>query len=143
MCYHKLSTLAGLACLVSSIFCLIAVSTPDWVLVAADASNSNDKAEYGKCAMPNGDENPNRDTCSKCTRSRVCGWNTQIGFCKRQVGRMGAEECASDWWTCERPLCAGMKSFKYGLFYYCENQVVGEEVISDFCAKIWDPGALW
>jgi hypothetical protein len=36
-----------------------------------------------------------------------------------------------------------MKAKKYGIYYYCERQVVGEEVLLDFCAPIGEPDAVW
>ena len=106
MCYHKLSTLAGLACLVSALFCIIAVSTPDWTMVAADETDSTDRAQYGNCALSGGDINEDRDTCAKCTRSNLCGWDSAFGVCQKQVGQIGKQNCATEEWICDRTTCA-------------------------------------
>jgi hypothetical protein len=124
-------------------FAIIALSTPDWTVVAQDDSDSTDRPEYGNCELSGGEGNPNRDTCAKCMRSNSCGWNVPFSNCQRQVGAKGKKACAAKDWTCDRLQCAGMKSQKYGVFYYCEKQAVGDEIQSDFCAPLSSPTGFW
>jgi len=143
MCKYKVATMGALCSFVCMVLVLVGLFTPEWTVSEADTAPPAQKEakipkEEKGCKAKSGAINTYRSNCKDCTMNPECVWCLSFGTCLPGTKNGPIEENGGKCpvWEHTRKKCDGMKTQRYGVYYYCEYHEVSETETTDFCVDL-------